>query len=57
MSRARYTPEQIVGKLREAEVALAQGGGRRLRFAVPWGQVIGSEPVKVVEKKKSFFPL
>ena len=26
MSRRRYTPEQIIGKLREAEVALAQGG-------------------------------
>jgi putative transposase len=25
MSRKRYTPEQIIGKLREAEVALAQG--------------------------------
>ena len=27
MSRKRYTPEQIIGKLREAEVALAQGDG------------------------------
>ena len=35
MSRKRYTPEQIIGKLREAEVALAQGR-RRLRFGVPW---------------------
>ena len=26
MSRKRYTPEQIIGKLREAEVALAQEG-------------------------------
>ncbi len=26
MSRRRYTPEQIIGKLREAEVALAHGG-------------------------------
>jgi putative transposase len=25
MSRKHYTPEQIIGKLREAEVALAQG--------------------------------
>jgi putative transposase len=25
MSRERFTPEQIIGKLREAEVALAQG--------------------------------
>jgi hypothetical protein len=25
MSRKRYTPEQIIGLLREAEVALAQG--------------------------------
>jgi len=25
MSKKRYTPEQIIGKLREAEVALAQG--------------------------------
>ena len=25
MSRKRYTPEQIIGKLREAEVSLAQG--------------------------------
>lgn len=25
MSRKRYTPEQIIGVLREAEVALAQG--------------------------------
>ena len=25
MSRKRFTPEQIIGKLREAEVALAQG--------------------------------
>ena len=25
MSRRRYTPEQIIGKLREAEVALARG--------------------------------
>ncbi len=25
MSRKRYTPEQIIGKLRETEVALAQG--------------------------------
>jgi len=25
MSRKRYTPEQIIGKLREAGVALAQG--------------------------------
>ncbi len=25
MSRKRYTPEQIIGKLREAEVALSQG--------------------------------
>ena len=25
MSRKRYTPEQIIGKLREAEVAMAQG--------------------------------
>jgi putative transposase len=25
MSRKRYTPEQIIGKLREAEVGLAQG--------------------------------
>jgi hypothetical protein len=35
MSRKHYTPEQIIGKLREAEVALAQGR-RRPRFAVPW---------------------
>ena len=35
MSRKHYTPEQIIGKLREAEVALAQGR-RRARFAVPW---------------------
>ncbi len=26
MSRKQFTPEQIIGKLREAEVALAQGG-------------------------------
>ena len=25
MSRKRFTPEQIIGKLREAEVSLAQG--------------------------------
>jgi len=25
MSRKQYTPEQIIGKLREAEVSLAQG--------------------------------
>jgi putative transposase len=25
MSRKRYTPEQIIGKLREAEVVLSQG--------------------------------
>ncbi len=25
MSRKRFTPEQIIGKLREAEVGLAQG--------------------------------
>ena len=25
MSRKRYTPEQIIGKLREAEMALSQG--------------------------------
>ena len=25
MSRKRFTPEQIIGKLREAEVVLAQG--------------------------------
>jgi putative transposase len=25
MSRKKYTPEQIIGKLREAEVALSQG--------------------------------
>ena len=25
MSRKRYTPEQIIGKLREAEVLLSQG--------------------------------
>jgi putative transposase len=25
MSRKRYTPEQIIGKLREAEVALSRG--------------------------------
>ncbi len=25
MSRKRFTPEQIIGKLREAEVAMAQG--------------------------------
>ncbi len=25
MNRKRYTPEQIIGKLREAEVALANG--------------------------------
>ena len=25
MSRKRYTPEQVIGMLREAEVALAQG--------------------------------
>jgi len=25
MGKRRYTPEQIIGKLREAEVALAQG--------------------------------
>jgi putative transposase len=25
MSRKRYTPEQIIGKLREAEVGLSQG--------------------------------
>jgi putative transposase len=25
MSKKRYTPEQIIGKLREAEVALTQG--------------------------------
>jgi putative transposase len=25
MSKKRYTPEQIIGKLREAEVGLAQG--------------------------------
>jgi putative transposase len=26
MGKKHYTPEQIIGKLREAEVALAQGG-------------------------------
>ena len=26
MSRKRHTPEQIIGKLREAEVELAQAG-------------------------------
>jgi hypothetical protein len=25
MGKKRYTPEEIIGKLREAEVALAQG--------------------------------
>ena len=29
MSRKRYTPEQIISMLREAEVALAQGQWRR----------------------------
>jgi hypothetical protein len=34
MSRKRYTPEQIIGKLRESEVALAQGadGGSGLPY-------------------------
>jgi hypothetical protein len=27
MSRKRYTPEQIIGMLRQAEVDLAQGDG------------------------------
>jgi hypothetical protein len=36
MSRKRFTAEQIIGKLREAEVALAQRQKRRGRFAVPW---------------------
>jgi putative transposase len=35
MSRKRYTPEQIIRMLREAEVALARDR-RRLRFAVIW---------------------
>ena len=40
MARKRYTPEEIIGKLREAEVALAQGesvakGARRLGVAEP----------------------
>ena len=29
MSRKRYTPEQIISMLREAEVALAQGSNTR----------------------------
>ena len=40
MARKRYTAEEIIGKLREAEVALAQGGSvaavaRRLGVAEP----------------------
>ena len=40
MDRKRYTAEEIIGKLREAEVALAQGGSvaavaRRLGVAEP----------------------
>ena len=40
MARKRYTAEQIIGKLREAEVALAQGESvptvaRRLGVAEP----------------------
>ena len=33
MVKKRYTPEQIIGKLREAEVALAQGETRTLGIA------------------------
>jgi hypothetical protein len=32
MNRKRYTPEQIIGKLREAEVALAQRRGTRAKI-------------------------
>jgi hypothetical protein len=35
MSRKRYSPEQIIRMLREAEVALAQGQ-TAARFAAPW---------------------
>ena len=33
MSRKRYTPEQIISMLREAEVALAQGVRRQIKWA------------------------
>ena len=37
MARKRYTAEEIIGKLREAEVALAQGDRlRRWRAASAW---------------------
>ena len=37
MSRKRYTPEQIIGFLRETEVALAQGEKRLGRFVAGLG--------------------
>jgi hypothetical protein len=34
MPSRKHTPEEIIGKLREVEIVLAQGGGRRPRRAV-----------------------
>ena len=36
MSRKRYTPEQIISMLREAEVALSQGQTVVLAYARQW---------------------
>jgi hypothetical protein len=39
MSRKRYTPEQIIGKLREAEVALGKVATEGLAVLVVQGDV------------------
>ena len=43
MSRKRYTPEQIISMLREAEVALAQGQsvGQAVRRQIKWANRVG----------------
>ena len=62
MSRKRYTPEQIIGKLREAEVALSQGqaaaqAGRTLGVAEQtfyrWRREYGGLKVEQAKRLKA----
>jgi hypothetical protein len=60
-SRKHYTPEQIIGKLREAEVALAQGetaGQVRVEVSpgMPLAKVTGSSRDRATAWKRVNLP-
>ena len=48
MPRKRYTPEQIINSLREAEVLLSQGNTTRLKLQDTWA--LQNRPITAGEK-------